>query len=249
MDEEQFTKDKKASDFGLWPGERPKSEGSIEDLLEVPRFPSSLTSDPESDDAGPAESPLEHPRFDPQAEFPFERAMSEGSRSSVFEPHPIDRSMESPLEYPRYEDPAPVDPGPETRSVEPVAEYSEPEVDYSEPAGPFATNFEDPFDMPFVPVEYVPESRDETVRNTGLAWSAGIAFFSSVAFCLFLGWIGDLLLGTKPWGLVGGIILGSVIGFIQFFRISSQIFGDKKIKSGPRSLMDQSDDEDHTRMF
>ena len=68
------------------------------------------------------------------------------------------------------------------------------------------------------------ESAEDTVRNTGLAWSAGIAFFGAVVFMLILGWGADLLLGTAPWGIVGGIVLGSIIGFVQFFRISSQIF-------------------------
>ncbi len=71
---------------------------------------------------------------------------------------------------------------------------------------------------------YEPPSKVETIRQSGLAWSVGIIFFGSVVFTLILGWFADLLLGTSPWGLVGGIILGSVIGFVQFFRISSQIF-------------------------
>ena len=69
-----------------------------------------------------------------------------------------------------------------------------------------------------------PESTAETFRRTGLAWSAGVAFGGAVIFMLVLGWGADVLLGTSPWGIVGGIILGSAIGFIQFFRITSQIF-------------------------
>ena len=69
-----------------------------------------------------------------------------------------------------------------------------------------------------------PESMDDTVRQTGLAWSAGIAFFAAVVFMLVLGWGADVLLGSSPWGIVGGIVLGSIIGFVQFFRITSQIF-------------------------
>jgi F0F1-type ATP synthase assembly protein I len=44
---------------------------------------------------------------------------------------------------------------------------------------------------------------------------------------LILGWFADLLLGSSPWGIVGGIILGAAIGFLQFFRITSQIFKNK----------------------
>jgi F0F1-type ATP synthase assembly protein I len=86
---------------------------------------------------------------------------------------------------------------------------------------------------------YEPESAAENVRRSGLAWSAGIVLFTSIAFTLFLGWIADLLLGSSPWGLVGGIILGSVIGFVQFFRISSQIFVSSDSKASPQTLFDE----------
>lgn len=101
-----------------------------------------------------------------------------------------------------------------------------------------------PAEPPFVPAEYSPISPDETIRRSGLAWSAGIVFFSSIAFTLFLGWLADLLLGSSPWGLVGGIVIGSIIGFIQFFRITSQIFGSDSTKPSIRSLL--SDDDDDT---
>ena len=98
-------------------------------------------------------------------------------------------------------------------------------------------------DEPLVPVFYMPETTEETVRRGGLAWSAGIIFFFSVAFTLFLGWIADVLFGTKPWGLVGGIVLGSIIGFIQFFRITSQIFNTNKKDPAMRPLLKRDEDE------
>jgi len=72
--------------------------------------------------------------------------------------------------------------------------------------------------------EAKPQSAAETIRQSGLAWSAGIVLFSSVIFMMIFGWFADLLLGSSPWGILGGIILGGIIGFIQFFRITSQIF-------------------------
>ena len=96
---------------------------------------------------------------------------------------------------------------------------------------------ERPFEPPFVPVSYTPEPAAETVRQSGLAWSMGIVFFGSVAFMLFLGWLADLLLGSSPWGIVVGVVLGSIIGFIQFFRISAQIFSPKKTET-PSLLSD-----------
>jgi len=72
-----------------------------------------------------------------------------------------------------------------------------------------------------------PESIAETARKSGLAYGAAITLFGSVVFMLILGWFADLLLGSSPWGIVGGIVLGAVIGFFQFFRITSQIFKNK----------------------
>ena len=77
---------------------------------------------------------------------------------------------------------------------------------------------------PLILSNYPPQSTSETVRQTGLAWTAGIAFFGAIVFMLFIGWLVDLLVGTSPWGIVGGIVLGSIIGFMQFFRITRQIF-------------------------
>jgi F0F1-type ATP synthase assembly protein I len=76
----------------------------------------------------------------------------------------------------------------------------------------------------FILSEAPSESAGETARRSGLAFSAGVAFFSAVVFMLVLGWLADLFFGTSPWGIVGGIVLGSIIGFIQLFRVSSQIF-------------------------
>ncbi|HEY8563678.1 MAG TPA: hypothetical protein VIL74_25085 [Pyrinomonadaceae bacterium] len=69
-----------------------------------------------------------------------------------------------------------------------------------------------------------PPSTAESIRQSGLAYSAAIVLFGSVVFTMILGWFADLLLGSSPWGIAGGIILGGIIGFIQFFRITSQIF-------------------------
>lgn len=82
-------------------------------------------------------------------------------------------------------------------------------------------------EKPMFQTDFKPESLAETARKSGLAYAAGISLFGSIVFLMGLGWFVDLLLGTSPWGIVGGIILGSVIGFIQFFRITSQILKNK----------------------
>ncbi|HBR57404.1 MAG TPA: hypothetical protein DEA22_08025 [Blastocatellia bacterium] len=72
--------------------------------------------------------------------------------------------------------------------------------------------------------DYEPPSAADAIRMSGLAWSVGIVLFASIAFMMVIGWFADLLLGSSPWGIVGGIVLGSLIGFIQLFRVTSQIF-------------------------
>jgi hypothetical protein len=110
-----------------------------------------------------------------------------------------------------------------------------PEIDWQDPL---------PTEDPFTPIPYIPATQTESIRQSGLAWSAGIAFFGSVAFTLFLGWLADLLLGTSPWGIVVGIVLGSMIGFLQFFRITSRIFPAKEDGPDVRPLMlSDKDDE------
>lgn len=96
-----------------------------------------------------------------------------------------------------------------------AAEQEPPEVrPRPEIKVPFETSAADAF---------VPESSAESFRKSSLAWSAGIALFGSVVFMLVLGWFADLLIGSSPWGIVTGIVIGSVVGFVQFFRITSQI--------------------------
>jgi ATP synthase protein I len=61
-------------------------------------------------------------------------------------------------------------------------------------------------------------------RKSGFAYAAGIALFASVASFCAAGWFLDKWLGTQPWLLIAGIILGSAAGLFEFFRISSKTY-------------------------
>jgi F0F1-type ATP synthase assembly protein I len=80
-------------------------------------------------------------------------------------------------------------------------------------------------DEPVNTLPYTPESVGETARKSGLAYGAGVALFGSVAIMFFVGWLLDRYLATSPGFMVGGILVGAVLGFYQFFRITSRIIG------------------------
>ena len=67
------------------------------------------------------------------------------------------------------------------------------------------------------------ENFGETTRKSGLAYGAALTLFASVLVFLGIGYAVDLWLKSSPWGVVGGVVFGSAIGFYQFVRIANEI--------------------------
>lgn len=67
------------------------------------------------------------------------------------------------------------------------------------------------------------EEEESINRKSSIAYAAAISLFFSVVTLLALGWVLDRWLGTSPWLLVAGIVLGSVIGLYEFVRLTSRI--------------------------
>ncbi|HIE21641.1 MAG TPA: AtpZ/AtpI family protein, partial [Acidimicrobiia bacterium] len=59
-------------------------------------------------------------------------------------------------------------------------------------------------------------------------WAEGGSFLGSVLSGALLGYLGDLWLGTDPWLVVTGIVLGSYSGFMRAWHYS------KKMEEDPR---------------
>jgi ATP synthase protein I len=64
----------------------------------------------------------------------------------------------------------------------------------------------------------------EENRKSGFAYAAGITVFASVVSFCGAGYLLDRWLGTEPWLLIVGIVLGSALGLFEFVRLSSKTY-------------------------
>ncbi len=67
------------------------------------------------------------------------------------------------------------------------------------------------------------DDSQEINRKSGLAYAAAFSLFAAVVAGLILGWLLDRWLGTQPWLLLAGIVLGSAAGLYEFIRSSSKL--------------------------
>ncbi len=67
------------------------------------------------------------------------------------------------------------------------------------------------------------DDQQEINRKSGLAYAAALSLFAAVAAGLILGWLLDRWLGTRPWLLVVGLVLGSAAGFYELIRATSKL--------------------------
>lgn len=56
-------------------------------------------------------------------------------------------------------------------------------------------------------------------------WMEGGSFLSSILAGAFLGYLLDLWLGTEPWLVVTGIVLGSYAGFLRVWQYLKRMDG------------------------
>ena len=60
-------------------------------------------------------------------------------------------------------------------------------------------------------------------RRSAVMYGAALSIFFSVLVGFGIGWALDMWLGTTPWMVVGGIVLGSALGFYEFIRLTSKL--------------------------
>ena len=66
------------------------------------------------------------------------------------------------------------------------------------------------------------EPDSETTRKGLDAYAAVTTLIGGILFFLGIGWLADKYFLTTPWGMVAGIIFGSIIGFYQFVKIANK---------------------------
>jgi len=59
----------------------------------------------------------------------------------------------------------------------------------------------------------------ENLRKSGPEMLAGYTLIAAILICGGIGLALDHWLGTSPWILVGGLLLGIVVGFFELARI------------------------------
>lgn len=67
-------------------------------------------------------------------------------------------------------------------------------------------------------------SDQEENRKAGFAYAAGITLVAVVVTFCGLGYLLDKWLGSDPWLLIAGIVLGSAAGLFEFIRLSAKTY-------------------------
>lgn len=66
------------------------------------------------------------------------------------------------------------------------------------------------------------KAANETNRKGTLAIGAVYALIGSIVGFIIIGYLLDRVFSTTPWLVVSGVLLGTIIGFYQFIRLSGK---------------------------
>lgn len=73
-----------------------------------------------------------------------------------------------------------------------------------------------------------PEERYRTARTVGLGVMVPGMLFGSVLVGCGLGYLADKWLGTSPWGILVGLVVGSVAGVREMLKLLKKIQKEDK---------------------
>jgi len=62
------------------------------------------------------------------------------------------------------------------------------------------------------------EGQDEFRKGLSFAARVGTELVAATMVGVFLGYLLDRFLGTKPWLMVAGVVVGAIAGFLNVYR-------------------------------
>lgn len=81
-------------------------------------------------------------------------------------------------------------------------------------------------------------------RMMGIGWE----FLSQVVAGLILGWVVDWAFSTTPWGILGGLAAGLLVGMWTFIRsalkLNASLPAVRKPREGWKTIPESKDDDD-----
>lgn len=74
-------------------------------------------------------------------------------------------------------------------------------------------------------------------KSSGIAYRGGVEFISGVFVGIILGYAVDKVFHTRPWGIVGFVILGAAAGFLNIYKLVTK---DQNLPIDKADVHDQS---------
>lgn len=74
-------------------------------------------------------------------------------------------------------------------------------------------------------------------KSSGIAYRVGVEFISGVFVGVILGYAVDHVFQTRPWGIVGFVILGTAAGFLNVYKFVTK---DQNLPTDKNDVHDQS---------
>lgn len=82
-------------------------------------------------------------------------------------------------------------------------------------------------------------------KAAGQAWRILADLFGGVLVGLLLGFLLDRFVGTAPWGIIGGVLVGFAISVWMARRTANRLMAQAKMEGEPKPV--SFDDEDEGR--
>ncbi len=84
--------------------------------------------------------------------------------------------------------------------------------------------------------------RQGSMSGLSLGWRLGSEFFAAIIVGAGLGYLLDMFLPTRPWGLIVLLLLGFAAGVLNIVRASKELNAAAAVPPGTPAVLDKDDD-------